>query len=147
MLRNLSINLYFRRAVMSFFVLVGLLILLPNDISAKEQRLPRARPVDGCITLFKRGNESVSAQVKKDDDGCIIEKEKIGEEEVVAIKFYLSSDCTGKEVKPIWEDPEPGVVYKSGIDGGCPEAVKVYRRNPTCVTLTLKSGREATICW
>ena len=143
MLRRKSINLFFKKAVVSFFALVGLLILLPTTISAEGKRAPGTRFVEGCILLFKQGNESVSAQVKRDAEGCIIEKEN----EVVAIKFYRSSDCTGAEQQPTWEDPESDFVYKSGIDGGCPEAVKVTKSSPTCVTLTLKSGREATICW
>ena len=147
MLRKLSVNLFLKKVVVSFFALVGVLIFLPSHMSPQAQRPPGPSPVEQCITLFKKGSERVSAQVKKDNNGCIQEKEKVGEEEIVAIKFFFSTDCTGDEVTPTWEDPDSGFVYKSGVDGGCPEAVEVYRRNPTCVTLTLVSGRKATICW
>ena len=40
-----------------------------------------------------------------------------------------------------------GFEYKSGIDGGCPEAIEVKQGSPTYVTITLKSGRKVTFCY
>jgi len=138
MLRKLSINPFFRKVVVSFFAIVGLLILLPNCISAEEERPQRAHPVNQCITLFETVTERFSAMVARNSDGCI---------EEASVVFYRSANCTGKKEKPIWMPKEEGFVYKSGIDGGCPEAIEAYHRSPACVTLTLKSGRKAKICW
>jgi len=145
MLRKKSIKLFFRAVVVSFLAIFGLLILLPNIISAKEKKPVGAFPARQCIKLsdgriFK--TEKISMMVYNDSDGCIII-----DEEKKPIKFYRSTDCSGEPEDPRIEPAEEGFVYKSGIDGGCPEAIEVKHGSPACVTLTLLSGRKVIFCY
>jgi hypothetical protein len=103
-----------------------------------------ALPVTQCINLVEIVNpqtgvtEKLSARVTNDFDGCITE---------ASARFYKSLDCTGTPIQPLWENPDPNVVYKSGTLGGCAEAVEVRTGSPVCVDLTLKSGRKTHVCY
>jgi len=95
-------------------------------------------PGEQCILLFENDTESISAEVLRDSDGCIKEK---------SVKFYPSTDCTGDRLEHKFTDPEKGFIFASSTMGGCPQLVEVTTKSPVCVTLTLKSGRETTVCY
>jgi hypothetical protein len=97
-----------------------------------------ALPVSQCISLFESETEKISASVRNDFNGCIMED---------SVKFYRSSDCTGEVIEHSFLPPDSGFVYKSGTMGGCPEAVEVTKSSPVCVEITLKSGRKTTVCY
>jgi hypothetical protein len=141
MQRKISTTHFFRIQVVSFLAIFGLLVLLPNSLSAQQNRLLGAFPVKQCIKLFENKlsqTEKLSARVENDSNGCIIEK---------SVEFFNSTDCTGKRIEHKFTDPEKGFVYKSGTDGGCPEAVEARHGSPACIKLTLKSGRKTTVCF
>ena len=119
----------------------------PYDMGIRVEVRERplgALPVGQCINLVEIVNpethliEKFSARVTNDFDGCITE---------ASATFYKSSDCTGDPITPIWQNPDPNLVYKSGTRGGCAEAVEVTSSSPVCVQLTLKSGRKTTVCY
>jgi len=146
MLRKISISLLHMAVVVSFLALVGLLVFLPNKLSAQETKPKRAVPVRQCIKLSDGrifGTEKMSIMVFSGSDGCITY-----DEAKKPITFYRSTDCSGEPDGPQkLVSPESGFVYKSGIDGGCPEAIEVKQGSPICVSLTLQSGRMLIYCY
>jgi len=115
-----------------FTVVIAILILATGCVNKG------VFPVSQCITLFESDTESISAEVVRDSDGCIIEK---------SITFYGSSDCTDPVKPHEFTDPEKGFIFASSTMGGCPQLVEATTKSPACVKLTLKSGRKTTVCY
>ena len=127
---------------MSLSALVGLLILLPNNLRADSENFTRAPRFDNqCIKLLDSSifrTERLSMRIEKEADGCIKEK---------TVEFFRSIDCTGEGEPGEMLPPESSVVYKSGLDGGCPESIEVTHASPACIWITFKSGRRVKYCY
>jgi hypothetical protein len=137
-------------------MLLGTATILPHQWGKGEILAPGCRPLgagalpaEQCTSLYESEAEKLSMNVRRALDSCIIENEVV---------FYKTSDCIGTGItpnpkceppntEPCWSDPDPGFVYKSGTQGGCPELVEVRTGSPACATLTLKSGRKTTVCY
>lgn len=152
MLRKISINHFITAVVVSFLALFGLLILLPNNLKAEQKKYQKTA---GTFELSKRGptfkaqciklldsrifkTEKLSMEVENDPQGCIKEE---------SVVFFRSTDCSGEGQRPTFRDLDDSFVYKSGLDGGCADAIEAKHGSPACITLTLKSGRQTTICY
>jgi hypothetical protein len=143
-------NFFIATIFVSFFAYAGLLVLLPDTLYASEVKAEKPYltngpvPVEKCLKIVAGGifgREKISVKFKTDSFGCIDEEAR------EPILFFRSTDCSGKKERPSEEDRDPNVVYKSGIDGGCPEAIEVTHESPACVTITLKSGRKVKFCY
>ena len=122
-----------------FTVVLAIVILATGCATLVQLSGPSGGfPVSQCVSLVEREGENISIKFKSDPRGCIKEQ---------SVEFYRSTNCTGDIIEHEFQNPSEDFIFVSGTRGGCPQIVEVTTNSPTCVTLTLKSGRETEVCW